>query len=134
MTAVIPMTISLSSVLTLNQREAWQAKSRKTRDIRTIAAYAKLQHARDIRLESAHCVCLIEFATRRRRDVHNWMPTVKAIIDGLIGGAQPNQAGPWPHRLLDDDSGSYLTGPDLREGHDPTLSGVLRFTLNFTPL
>lgn len=45
----------------------------------------------------------------RRRDPHNWMPTVKAVIDGLV------DAGIWP-----DDNSDHVTviEPAFRKGTD----------------
>lgn len=54
-------------------------------------------------IEQAWVIACFSFGDRRRRDVHNFMPTVKAAIDGLT------DAGLW----IDDRDG-ILTGPDLR--------------------
>ena len=50
-----------------------------------------------------HVVAYLAFGDNRRRDVHNYMPTVKAIIDGCT------DAGLWA-----DDRDGILTGPDMR--------------------
>lgn len=62
--------------------------------------------ARLPKLAKAHIVAELRFADKRvRRDPHNYYPTLKALIDGLID-----------YGLLPDDSHQYLIGPDLRLG------------------
>jgi hypothetical protein len=63
------------------------------------------QQARLPRLPSAHIVAELRFTDRRRRDPHNFMPTIKAVVDGLVD-----------YGLLPDDSAAYLVGPDVRLG------------------
>ena len=46
---------------------------------------------------------LIGWADNRKRDVNNWQPTAKALVDGLV------DAG-----VLEDDNDAHLVGPDLR--------------------
>lgn len=43
--------------------------------------------------------------TSRAYDAHNLIPTVKAIIDGLVD-----------YQLITDDTNKHLIGPDMREG------------------
>jgi hypothetical protein len=62
-------------------------------------------------LGKAHLVATLHFTDRRHRDTHNYYPTIKAIVDGLVD-----------YGLLPDDSSLYLSGPDLRLG-DPVLVG-----------
>lgn len=123
-------------VLNANDRRNRYAQGRKVKELRTMAAWAKLAQARTVRFDRAHCAGVIHFATRsRNRDTHNWMPTIKAIVDGLVSGAapRPKGAGPWPNGILPDDNSQHLTGPDLREAQDPTLKpGALRIELTFT--
>lgn len=121
--------------ITMNHRLHWSKRASRSKEIRNLAAFTKLSVARHVHLQAAHCVCLFEFRHSRPRDIHNWAPTVKTAIDGLVEGPRRRrpEEGPWPQRLLDDDSGRYLTGPDLREGLDPDLpSGKVRLTLTFT--
>lgn len=55
----------------------------------------------------AHIVAELRFADKRvRRDPHNYYPTLKALVDGLVSD----------YGLLPDDSHQYLTGPDIRLG------------------
>lgn len=67
-----------------------------------------LQLARDAAanvpaLDWARVLVFYRFPTAHRRDVHNLMPTSKAIVDGLV------KAG-----VLPDDQDEYLVGPDNR--------------------
>lgn len=50
-----------------------------------------------------HVSAYLAFGDNRRRDVHNFMPTIKAVIDGCT------DAGLWK-----DDCDGILTGPDMR--------------------
>ena len=70
---------------------------------------AGLVHAKRVhlpKLQYAHLVAVLRFADDRRRDAHNYYPTLKALIDGLVGD----------YGLLPDDSDNHLVGPDLRRG------------------
>lgn len=136
MSVTIVIEVPPQLVLNANDGADRWVRAPKVKELRTRAAWMKLAQARNARFERARCTCTITFANRsRRRDTHNWMPTVKAIIDGLVSGANPRPkgAGPWPQGLLPDDNSDHLTGPDLREGHDPTLTpGHIRVALTFT--
>lgn len=99
--------------LSLNDRNHWSRSSPLTRFWRE-SAYQAGSALRIQTLEQAWVVAYLSFGDKRRRDVHNYMPTVKAAIDGLT------DAGLW----IDDRDG-ILIGPDLRrrEGqHDTGLS------------
>lgn len=54
-------------------------------------------------LDWARVLVFFRFPTAHRRDVHNLMPTSKAIVDGLV------KAG-----VLPDDEDAHLVGPDNR--------------------
>lgn len=102
----VKLTVPLLDTITSNDREHWAQRSRRARNLRDFGRFhtAKAigQNQTPI-FEKAHCVVHISWPDKRRRDVHNWMPTIKHIIDGCI------DAG-----LLPDDSDAHLTGPDLR--------------------
>lgn len=71
-------------------------------------------HARAAKLPTigrAHILAVLHFTDARRRDPHNFYPTLKAVVDGLVD-----------HGLLVDDSSQYLDGPDIRMG-EPILKG-----------
>lgn len=90
--------------ITLNQRGHWGKKARLTRHYRHAGQVFSL-HARLPRLDSAHVVCELKFSTAYRRDPHNWMPTAKAVLDGMV------DAGVFP-----DDNHKHIVGPDMRIG------------------
>lgn len=94
--------LAASDVLNLNDRNHWRLKADKTRYIRELAKQtATLSHAPH--LQRALLVVEIAFPDRRRRDPHNYMATVKPIVDGLIKA-----------KVLPDDDAAHLLGPDLR--------------------
>jgi len=90
--------------LNANDRGAWRQHNAKIRSWRESAKQCA-QAAKLPKLQRAHVVATFSFQTAQRRDIHNWGPTAKAIMDGLID-----------YGLLPDDSTAYLTGPDLRVG------------------
>lgn len=63
------------------------------------------------KLRHARIVAELHFRDNRRRDPHNYYPTIKAVVDGLVD-----------YGLLPDDSSQYLIGPDLRMG-EPLANG-----------
>ena len=91
-----------TGVLTTNQRLHWRQRADRTRTIRTLA-HVLYHQARFGCFDRVHVTVEVSYPDRRRRDVHNLLPTVKAAIDGMV------DAG-----MLDDDSDRYLVGPDLR--------------------
>ena len=58
-----------------------------------------------------------------RRDLHNYMPTLKALVDGLV------DAG-----LLPDDDARHLQGPDMRldPRHTHKRMGIPMCSIRFT--
>ena len=103
-TLVIPAPAPLIS---LNQRLHWAKRNTLTQAWRTAgyyAAYKAKLPKRDV--QRASTTGYVHKTTRRRYDVHNLMPTFKAIIDGALVD----------YLFLPDDSNEYLTGPDLRVG------------------
>ncbi|MDP8971179.1 MAG: hypothetical protein M3N52_11940 [Actinomycetota bacterium] len=90
--------------VTENRRGAWYVHHRLTRHWRhltkTLAKQAKLPA-----MPGAHIVAELMFTTGHRRDPHNWFPTAKAAVDGLV------DAG-----VLPDDRAELVTGPDMRLG------------------
>lgn len=71
-------------------------------------------------LANAHITVSIRFATNHRRDVGNYYPTAKAIVDGLV------DAG-----VLPDDNDTHLIGPDMRREYP---NGTPRVTVNIKEL
>lgn len=81
-------------LLTSNQRHHWQAKARLTKALRTTTAWiAKAQGVGPVD-GPVRITAVIHPKTARRFDPHNYQPSVKAAIDGLV------DAGVFP----DDDS------------------------------
>ena len=83
---------------TSRDRRRW----RRIRELREQACtMATLQRAP--RMDRARLVVTVSLPDRRRRDLHNFTPTIKAIVDGLV------DAG-----VLPDDDAFHLSGPDWR--------------------
>ena len=100
--------LAASDVLNLNDREHWRLKANKSKHIRQLAKQiARASHAPH--LKRALLTVEIAFPDRKRRDPHNWMATVKPIVDGLV------KAG-----VLPDDDAEHLLGPDLRRHPEVT--------------
>lgn len=90
--------------ITLNQRSHWGAKSRLTKHYRQLGQVHALRMQLP-RMQLAHVVCELRFCTDARRDPHNWTPTAKAVLDGMV------DAGVFP-----DDDHKHIIGPDMRIG------------------
>ena len=69
------------------------------------AAHVHARAAKLPKLARVHIVAHLRFTDRRARDVHNYFPTIKAVVDGLVD-----------HGLIPDDRDEHLLGPDLRTG------------------
>lgn len=93
-----------AKLLSANQRLHHYARNALTQEWRQAAHMYALAHKLR-RLHRAHIIVTIGFPTGHKRDINNYQPTAKAIIDGLID-----------YRLLPDDNDVYLVGPDLRAG------------------
>lgn len=93
--------IPMKEVINANQREHFQVKAKKTRTLRELG-----QRAAEGLLFPDPCriVAYFGFPDGRRRDLHNYFPTLKALIDGIV-----TDAGALP-----DDNWEHLIGPDLR--------------------
>lgn len=93
-------------VLSANHRDHWAQKARTTVSLRNkgrveaapwVAGFGASQY------QPAHLTVRVGWPDKRRRDVANISPTIKALIDGIV------DAG-----LLPDDDDAHLVGPDLR--------------------
>ena len=73
-------------LINLNDRLHWSVRSRLTRAWRTTTGWAALQLPKTCRpMPGPILVDIVLPVTRMgRRDAHNYAPTVKAIIDGLV--------------------------------------------------
>lgn len=88
--------------LSANQRVDLRRQTPDRRAWRT----AGQEHARAAalpHLQRVHIVAELRFRDRRRRDPHNYYPTLKALVDGFVDFG-----------LIPDDSHQYLVGPDIR--------------------
>lgn len=99
--------------INLNERAHWGSRSGKTAVWRSAARLAA-EEAQIPVLVLAWVQAYFTFGDTRRRDVHNYLPTVKACVDGFT------DAGIWA-----DDSDGILIGPDLRRS-EAGASGVGR--------
>ena len=116
--------LAASDVLNLNDREHWRLKANKSKYIRQLAEQIA-RASRAPHLKRALLTVEIAFPDRKRRDPHNWMATVKPIVDGLV------KAG-----VLPDDDAAHLDGPDMRLGApDSRLpTGWHKLTINITDI
>ena len=101
-TVILWLDVPATEVLTSNQRLHWGERARRTRALRWRATLA-YREAGKPRLEVAHLTARLTYRDRRRRDVHNIMPTLKACVDGVVAAG-----------LLPDDNHKHLVGPDIR--------------------
>lgn len=119
--------VATGMILTLNQRLHWAAKAKRTRDLRFIgwAAYRQKFHANRVGpdMDRARVTVQVTYPDKRRRDVHNLMPTLKALVDGFI------DAG-----MLPDDDDRHLVGPDVRAGEGLSPAGFYGFRFTIEPL
>jgi hypothetical protein len=104
---VLAVAIPAREVVNLNdaRRDHWAVKSRKANVLRARGRLA-VRLAGSPRMVAARCVVQVFYPDRRKRDVANLYPTVKALVDGMV------EAG-----LLPDDDDTHLTGPHLE--HPP---------------
>jgi Holliday junction resolvase RusA-like endonuclease len=86
-----------------NQRLHFHQRNELTQSWRKAAAKAIESQFEPYHYTRAHIVCEIRFPDNRRRDVGNYYPTAKAIVDGLVDSL-----------LLPDDNDRHLIGPDMR--------------------
>lgn len=86
-----------------NDRLHHAPKARLTKAWREAAAWTATSKKLGYWTKPVHITCTIRFPDNIRRDVGNWYPTAKAIVDGLV------DAG-----VLYDDSDTYVLGPDMR--------------------
>ena len=127
---IVIIDIPMKETLTSNQREHWAQRSRRAKNLRLKGKFHTQhalkghpgQHMPPV-FRQAHCLVDIQWPDNRRRDAHNWMPTIKHLIDGCV------DAG-----ILPDDSDKHLIGPDIRPTNGATTDSLFktaRFTLTF---
>lgn len=99
--------------LSMNERTHWAPRAEKTRQWRTLARFTAAQHKLPTGLENVHITAHVHKTNNRSYDVHNLLPTMKAVIDGLVD-----------YGLVDDDDNSRLIGPDMRHGTKRDQAGI----------
>lgn len=86
-------------LLSLNGREHWAAKARRTEELKK-AAWAMAHQAKIPMLDRVSVVVEYQPPDRRRRDADNPAPSAKACIDGIVAAGV----------LEDDACPRYITG------------------------
>lgn len=84
--------------LNSNQRLHWATRARHTRRIREAAAW-RVRALGEQPMDAVEITAVIHPKTARRFDPHNWQPTVKAAIDGIVDAGL----------IVDDDSSRVLS-------------------------
>lgn len=106
------VTVTLPAKLPLlnsNQRLHWATKARRTRLIREAASWCTLA-LNEAPMGAVEITAIIHPKTNRRFDPHNFQPTVKAAIDGIVDA-----------QLIADDDATRLVSVAFRAGEkDPT--------------
>lgn len=100
--------------LSMNERTHWAPRAEKTRQWRTLARFTAAQQKLPMSLPGVHIIAHVHKTNNRSYDVHNLLPTMKAVVDGLVTD----------YGLLPDDSNQYLTGPDMRHGEKQDTAGI----------
>lgn len=102
-TTIIPFPVP-GPLLSMNDRLHWSVTRRRSKYWLDAAYYAALEHVRPPRRQGTSLIQVtLPVKGRRRRDPHNFMPTVKPIVDGLV------HAGLWP-----DDTPEFVTVAEPR--------------------
>lgn len=96
------LAIARTNLLTANDRLHHHAAAKRTALLRQTAHDTAL--AQNVgTFDRAHVTVTVTWPDRRRRDVLNLAPSIKALIDGMT------DAGCWS-----DDDDTHLIGPDFR--------------------
>ena len=117
-----PFDLPQADMLSLNGRADRRTLSPRIRTLR-MQARVMARAARCPTFMRARLVAWVRFPDGRRRDLHNYMPTLKALVDGLV------DAG-----LLPDDDARHLQGPDMRldPRHTVKRMGIPMCSIRFT--
>jgi crossover junction endodeoxyribonuclease RusA len=107
--------------LNANDRLHYAPKAKLTAAWRKAAKEAVEAGFNPFHYQRAHIVCAIRFANNVRRDVGNYYPTAKAIVDGLVDAS-----------VLPDDNDAHLIGPDMRREY-PNGSPRVTITIQEQP-
>jgi hypothetical protein len=96
----------ISQLINANERGHWAKREARRRYWLDTTMY--LLRAAPRFTDHVHIGIAIAWPDRRRRDVNNWQPTAKAIVDGIVRA-----------KVIPDDSDRYVTGPDMRRAYGP---------------
>ena len=120
MTGPITLTVPApTEFINLNQRLHWAKKAKLTKTWRTLTRIHAQNAGLPKGLPRVHVTATIHKPHGRAFDAHNYVPTLKAAIDGLVD-----------YGLVPDDTNAHLVGPDMRQG----AKGPARIELTITPL
>jgi Holliday junction resolvase RusA-like endonuclease len=97
----------VSQLLNANDRGHWATKEARRRYWLDTTIYRLRGHT-PILDQHVHITVTIAWPDRRRRDIGNYAPTSKCLVDAAV------RAG-----ILVDDSDRYVTGPDMRRAYGP---------------
>lgn len=107
------------ALINANQRLHHHERARLTRAWRQLATTTINNGWHPHHYTHAHITVHIRFPTNHRRDVGNYYPTAKAIVDGCVDA-----------QLITDDNDDVITGPDMRRERP---NGPLRVTVHIEP-
>lgn len=96
-----------------NDRDHWATRSRKTKAWRNITHWVAKAERLPQGLDHATIIGYVHKTNGAAYDAHNLMPTLKAIMDGLVD-----------YGLIPDDQNKHLTGPDIRPGQRRDKAGI----------
>lgn len=105
--------------LNANDRYPWQQKAELTRTWREAAGWMA-RAAKVPKLQQADIEAWLVFGDARHRDAHNYYPTIKACVDGIVDV-----------QVLPDDDSKHLriTLVDIAEPDDKRQRGLLRLVI-----
>lgn len=106
--------------LNANDRLHWRKRMELTQLWRKAGREAIEESFEPYHYTAAHITVAIRFPNNVRRDVGNYYPTAKALVDGLVDA-----------NLLPDDNDTHLIGPDMRR---ELPNGTPRVTVTITPI
>jgi Holliday junction resolvase RusA-like endonuclease len=98
--------------LNMNSRLRHKAQAAERKLWRDAAHVYARQKKLPTGLARVKITATLAFPTNHRRDVGNYYPSVKALVDGLVD-----------YGLIPDDNDKHLEGPDLRRSDRRSVTG-----------
>lgn len=130
MIATIDIPAVTDKLISTNQRHAhWSQRAKPTRLWREAAYTLALPVKKTLQTPIPHRVHILAYVYlghNRPYDAHNYNPTAKAAVDGLVSAG-----------LLTNDTNTYVLGPDMRQGDQrarPGWKGLILTLENAGPL